>query len=56
MRGAAGLAFMDQRIRELIRRPAGRGRGADAVSDLVAGRRVDGSAFSEDELVSVIGC
>ncbi|GAA3475497.1 cytochrome P450/oxidoreductase [Streptomyces yanii] len=54
VRGATGLAYMDQRIRELIaeRRSAPR---ADAVSALVAGRRADGSAFGEDELVSVIG-
>ncbi|MGW4205504.1 cytochrome P450/oxidoreductase [Streptomyces sp. NPDC004726] len=54
VRGAAGLAYMDQRIRELIadRRVAPR---ADAVSTLVAGRRADGSEFDEDELVSVIG-
>lgn len=54
VRGAAGLAYMDQRIRELIaeRRSAPR---ADAVSALVAGRRGDGSEFGEDELVSVIG-
>ncbi len=53
VRGAAGLAYMDQRIRELIaeRRSAPR---ADAVSELVA-RRGDGSEFGEDELVSVIG-
>ncbi|WP_406170813.1 cytochrome P450 [Streptomyces canus] len=54
VRGAAGLAYMDQRIRELIaeRRSAPR---SDAVSALVAGRRGDGSEFGEDELVSVIG-
>ncbi|MCP9213214.1 cytochrome P450/oxidoreductase [Streptomyces sp. NEAU-Y11] len=54
VRGAAGLAYMDRRIRELIaeRRSAPR---ADAVSALVPSRRDDGSAFSEDELVSVIG-
>jgi cytochrome P450/ferredoxin-NADP reductase len=54
MRGAAGLAYMDQRIRELIRdrREAPR---EDAVSVLVAARRADGSVFTEDELVSVIG-
>ncbi|MET9462696.1 cytochrome P450 [Streptomyces canus] len=54
VRGAAGLGYMDQRIRELIaeRRSAPR---ADAVSALVAGRRGDGSEFGEDELVSVIG-
>ncbi|MGI5371627.1 cytochrome P450/oxidoreductase [Streptomyces iakyrus] len=54
VRGAAGLAYMDQRIRELIaeRRTAPR---ADAVSTLVAGRRADGSEFGEDDLVSVIG-
>jgi len=54
MRGAAGLAFMDQRIRELIRDRQDDPR-ADAVSEIVDGRHVDGSAFSEDELVSVIG-
>ncbi len=54
MRGAAGLVYLDQRIRELIRdrREAPR---EDAVSVLVAARRADGSEFSEDELVSVIG-
>ncbi|MFD4829436.1 cytochrome P450 [Streptomyces uncialis] len=53
-RGAAGLAYMDRRIRELIteRRAAPR---ADAVSTLVAGRRADGAGFDDDELVSVIG-
>jgi len=35
-------------------RSPGRPR-ADAVSEIVAGAHVDGSAFSEDELVSVIG-
>ena len=54
MRGAAGLAYMDELIRDLIRarRVAPR---ADGVSAIVAGRRPDGSEFSEDELVSVIG-
>ncbi|MET8824531.1 cytochrome P450 [Streptomyces sp. NPDC004610] len=53
-RGAAGLAYMDQRIRELIadRRTAPR---EDAISELVAGRRSDGTPFGDDELVSVIG-
>ncbi|MEO6886161.1 MAG: cytochrome P450 [Jatrophihabitantaceae bacterium] len=54
MRGAAGLAYMDQRIRELIQdrrvHPA-----ADAASALTAARRPDGAEFTEDELVSVIG-
>ena len=54
IRGGAGLAYMDQRIRELVRErrvaPA-----EDAVSVLVAARRPDGTEFSEDELVSVIG-
>ena len=54
MRGAAGLARMDERIRELIRDRRAAPR-SDAVSELVAGRRPDGSGFSEDELVSVIG-
>ncbi|MBN9620795.1 MAG: cytochrome P450, partial [Actinobacteria bacterium] len=54
MRGAAGLAYMDQRIRELVqeRRTAPR---ADAVSELVAARKSDGSEYTDDELVSVIG-
>ncbi|GLY31621.1 cytochrome P450 [Kineosporia sp. NBRC 101731] len=53
-RGAAGLAFMDQRIRELIRSrretPCD-----DAVSTLAGARRPDGNPFGDDELVSVIG-
>ncbi|MFI0354438.1 cytochrome P450 [Actinomadura sp. 9N407] len=53
-RGAEGLAYMEQRIRELIRarraEPA-----ADAVSALVTARGADGEPFGEDELVSVIG-
>ncbi|MEU9337735.1 cytochrome P450 [Streptomyces sp. NPDC048290] len=53
-RGAAGLAYMDQRIRELIaeRRTT---PGTDAISELVAGVRADGTPFGDDELVSVIG-
>lgn len=54
VRGAAGLAFLDRRIRELIHDRRHRPR-ADVVSQLVAARRPDGSAFEEDELVSVIG-
>jgi cytochrome P450/ferredoxin-NADP reductase len=53
-RGAAGLAYMDLRIRELSAARRAEPR-ADAVSVLVAGRRDDGSEFGEDELVSVIG-
>ncbi|HVU93328.1 MAG TPA: cytochrome P450 [Jatrophihabitans sp.] len=53
MRGAAGLAYMDERIRALIRERTAEPR-EDAVSRIVAGRRSDGSAFTEDELVSVI--
>ncbi|MCW2870626.1 cytochrome P450, partial [Actinacidiphila oryziradicis] len=53
-RGAQGLAYMDQRIREIIRlrrtEPA-----EDAVSALAAARRADGTPFDENELVSVIG-
>ncbi|MFY1682003.1 cytochrome P450 [Micromonospora sp. WMMD730] len=54
VRGAAGLAYLDQRIRELIveRRAAPTG---DAVSYLAAQRRPDGELFAADELVSVIG-
>ncbi|MEV5448249.1 cytochrome P450, partial [Streptomyces sp. NPDC052644] len=54
VRGAAGLAYLDQRIRELIveRRAAPTG---DAVSYLAAQRRPDGELFDADELVSVIG-
>ncbi|BCJ56985.1 cytochrome P450/oxidoreductase [Micromonospora endophytica] len=53
-RGAEGLAYLDQRIRELVaeRRAA---PAADAVSYLAAQRRPDGELFSVDELVSVIG-
>lgn len=54
MRGAAGLAYMDDRIRELIRARRTHPEN-DAVSTLVQGRRKDGSNFEEDELVSVIG-
>ncbi|MGH8862512.1 MAG: cytochrome P450/oxidoreductase [Jatrophihabitantaceae bacterium] len=54
MRGAAGLGYMDRRIRELIRERRAEPRD-DATSSLVAGRRADGSEFSEDDLVSVIG-
>lgn len=54
IRGAEGLAYMEERIRALIaeRRVAPR---ADGVSVLAAGRKADGSEFTEDELVSVIG-
>ncbi len=54
MRGAAGLAYMDDRIRDLIRERRATPLD-DAVSVLVAGRRADGTEFGEDELVSVIG-
>ena len=54
MRGAAGLAYMDELIRDLIRARRAHPR-VDGVSAIVAGRRPDGSEFSEDELVSVIG-
>ncbi|WP_165950247.1 cytochrome P450 [Actinomadura sp. GC306] len=54
LRGAEGLAYMERRIRELIRdrraEPA-----EDAVSALVTARDEDGNPFGEDELVSVIG-
>lgn len=54
MRGARGLAYMERRIRELIRdrraEPA-----EDAVSALVSARNAEGEPFGEDELVSVIG-
>jgi cytochrome P450/ferredoxin-NADP reductase len=54
MRGAQGLAYMEERIRELIRdRRAEPGR--DAVSFLATARDADGEPFGEDELVSVIG-
>ncbi|MBT0772455.1 cytochrome P450/oxidoreductase [Kineosporia sp. J2-2] len=53
-RGAAGLAFMDRRIRELI---ADRREEPldDGVSVIVQARRPDGTLFDDDELVSVIG-
>lgn len=54
VRGAAGLAYMDRRIRELIAERRSDPR-PDGVSTLVAGRRADGSEFGDDELVSVIG-
>ncbi|MFF6881394.1 cytochrome P450 [Streptomyces sp. NPDC012474] len=54
VRGAAGLAYMDRRIRELIAERRSEPR-PDGVSVLVAGRRADGSEFDDDELVSVIG-
>ncbi|MDX3580648.1 cytochrome P450 [Streptomyces europaeiscabiei] len=54
VRGAAGLAYMDQRIRELIAERRSEPK-PDGVSTLVAGRRADGSEFGDDELVSVIG-
>jgi cytochrome P450/ferredoxin-NADP reductase len=54
MRGAAGLGYMDQRIRELIRERKVTPTD-DATSAIVAGRRAGGSEFTEDELVSVIG-
>ncbi|TDC54780.1 cytochrome P450 [Actinomadura sp. KC345] len=54
LRGAEGLAYMERRIRELIRdrraEPA-----EDAVSALVTARDGDGEPFTEDDLVSVIG-
>lgn len=54
MQGAAGLAYMDDCIRDLIRERRKRSQD-DAVSTLVASRRKDGTEFGEDELVSVIG-
>lgn len=54
IRGGAGLAYMDQRIRELIRERQVEPTD-DAVSVLVGSRRPDGTEFTEDELVSVIG-
>lgn len=53
-RGAQGLIYMEQRIRELIRDRRETPR-ADAVSYLATQRRPDGELFAEDELVSVIG-
>ncbi|MFB4316284.1 cytochrome P450 [Actinomadura sp. 21ATH] len=54
MRGAQGLAYMEERIRELVRdrraAPA-----EDAVSALASARDADGEPFAEDDLVSVIG-
>ncbi|MFF5261947.1 cytochrome P450 [Actinomadura viridis] len=54
LRGAQGLAYMEERIRELVRdrraEPAD-----DAVSALAAATGPDGEPFSEEELVSVIG-
>ena len=53
-RGGAGLAYMEQRIRSLCRDRSSE-PADDAVGALVAARRPDGSPFTEDELVSVIG-
>lgn len=53
-RGAAGLAYMDRRIRELVRERRAEPRG-DAVSELVAARDADGVTLTDDELVSVVG-
>ncbi|WP_116996026.1 cytochrome P450 [Desertimonas flava] len=52
--GAAGLAYMDQRIRELV---AARREEPldDAVSYLANARRAGGELWGVDELVSVIG-
>lgn len=54
LRGAAGLGYMDECIRELVRARKVDPRD-DGVSALVAGCHGDGSEFTEDELVSVIG-
>src|SRR5690606_31360316 len=53
-RGAQGLAYMERRIRELIRERR-ESPADDAGSELVAARNADGEPFTEDELVSVIG-
>jgi cytochrome P450/ferredoxin-NADP reductase len=53
-RGAEGLAYMDARITELVKERREEPRD-DAVSALVARRKPDGSEFTADELVSVIG-
>ncbi|MFA1546549.1 cytochrome P450/oxidoreductase [Actinomadura chokoriensis] len=54
MRGAQGLAYMEQRIRELVRdRRAEPAR--DAVTAVATARDADGEPFTEDALVSVIG-
>lgn len=54
LEGAAGLAYMDQRIRELV---AARREEPldDAVTFLANARRGDGELWDVDELVSVIG-
>jgi cytochrome P450/ferredoxin-NADP reductase len=53
-RGAEGLAYMERRIRELIRERRAE-PADDAVSALVTARDAGGEPFGEDELVSVIG-
>lgn len=54
LEGAAGLAYMDQRIRELVE--ARREEPLDdAVTYLANARRADGELWGVDELVSVIG-
>lgn len=52
--GAKGLAYMDQRIRELVAARREEPRD-DAVSYLANARRENGELFGVDELVSVIG-
>ncbi|MFB4305129.1 cytochrome P450 [Actinomadura sp. GTD37] len=54
MRGAQGLAHMEQRIRELIRDRRAEA-AQDAVSALATARDAAGEPFAEDDLVSVIG-
>jgi cytochrome P450/ferredoxin-NADP reductase len=54
MRGAEGLAYLDERIRALAKERRAVPQ-ADGISALVAARTPDGGEFTINELVSVIG-
>ena len=53
-RAYAGMAYLEQRIAELIVERRAEPKG-DAISVLVQERKADGSAFTDAELLSVIG-
>lgn len=53
-RGAAGLGYMEQRIREMVRDRRAHPR-EDTISVLTSAHHSDGELLTDDELVSVIG-
>ncbi|WP_326640632.1 cytochrome P450 [Streptosporangium sp. NBC_01755] len=53
-KGAEGLAYMERRIREIVRLRRAEPT-SDATSVLASQHRPDGTPYGEDELVSVIG-